>query len=124
MTKDRGFKKLKGRTIKEVEAGPLNQVLLLADDGTVIEINAELGPFDIPVISMKLRKEKLDKLPPHKKPKPVMAEWPYPQPAANKLYPGGSKSFDERKGRHLTPNEVIKEDLKKKKKPASPKPKK
>lgn len=118
--KDRGFNKLKGKTIKEVDAGALNQVLLLCDDGTVFEVNTEVVQLGIIEVSLVRRKEKLDKLPKRTKPVPVMAAWPYPEEAKvekpkkkETVFKGGSRSFDEKKGRGPTSSEVVKPELKK-----------
>jgi hypothetical protein len=84
MTKDRGFKKLKGFTIGRVDASCINHVVLFADDGkTAFMISAEMdGPLNIPVLSIvkHVNKPKAVKLNPPKptkvkEPKPA---WPFP----------------------------------------------
>lgn len=91
MANDRGFNKLKGKLVKAVDAESVNQVLLLCDDGTVFELNAELGPSGLPVISVERRKEKLEKLPRKQKQatpsklaaksdgRPFEEAWPFPK---------------------------------------------
>jgi hypothetical protein len=53
MSKDRGFKKLVGKTIEKVNAKAINEVLLVGEDGYHYVIEAEVGPLGIPVISLK-----------------------------------------------------------------------
>lgn len=53
MSKERGFKKLVGKTIKSVNAKAANEVLLIDEDGYFYAIEAEAGPLGIPVISLK-----------------------------------------------------------------------
>jgi hypothetical protein len=112
MTKDRGFNKLKGKTIKAVRVDAINQILLLCDDGTLFEITDGGG---ISIILEK-HKEKLDALPRRKKTDlfgltdtvdtSAISDWPFPSSADK--FPGGSKSFDEKKGRVPTATEVVK----------------
>ena len=52
MAKDRGFKELKGKTIKSVNTTAINQVLLHCEDGTVFEINVESWWHSLPIIEL------------------------------------------------------------------------
>lgn len=89
MSKDRGFKKLVGKTIKMVNTKAVNEVLLVDEDGYYYAVEAEAGPLGIPVISLK--KLKLNKYEvPEKKLKPMERarkrleekandrKWPFP----------------------------------------------
>lgn len=84
MTKDRGFKKLKGFTIDRVDASCINHVVLFADDGkTAFMITAEIdGPLSIPTLSLvkNVNNKKAMKLnpPKPKKAKEPKPEWPFP----------------------------------------------
>lgn len=98
MTKDRGFNKLKGVTIEKINAKAINEVTLFDGDGNFYVIGSELGPLNIPVLTLTKYKEQKYKLPDvrrrvSKKPKPVMAAWPYP-PEDKKLPPAKKPKKD------------------------------
>lgn len=84
----KGFDKLKGVKIEEVFAHAINEITLKGDDGNFYVIESEPGPLNIPMLSLKKRKETLyerpdtkSKVAPKKKAKAVSADksnWPYP----------------------------------------------
>lgn len=83
MSKERGFKKLVGKTIQSINAKAINEVLLVDEDGYTFAIEAEVGPLNIPVISLKKLKlakgevlEKKRREPPRAK--KISEPFPYP----------------------------------------------
>jgi hypothetical protein len=56
VTKDRGFNKLKGVTIKAVSASCVNHTMLLSEDGWIFMIDAEIEN-GIPVMKVTRYKE-------------------------------------------------------------------
>lgn len=81
MSKERGFKKLVGKTIKSVNTKAVNAVLLVDEDGYFYSIEAEVGHLGIPTISLK--KLELTKHKPPEKSSRLRAkkdnnQWPFP----------------------------------------------
>ncbi len=82
MSKDRGFKKLVGKTIKAVNTKVINEVLLTDEDGTDYVIGTEVGIGGIPIITLKKLKPSRYEVP-EKKLKPLERTknkklWPFP----------------------------------------------
>lgn len=50
--KTRGFEQLIGSRIALIDAGALNEITMVDEDGSRFIIEVEKGPFDIPVISL------------------------------------------------------------------------
>lgn len=50
--KTRGFEQLIGSRIALIDAGPLNEVTVVDEDGYRFIIGVEQGPFNIPVITL------------------------------------------------------------------------
>ncbi len=86
MSKDRGFKKLVGKTIRSVNTKAINEVLLVDEDGYFYAIEAEAGPLGLPVITLKKLKlnkygvpeQKLKPLQRAKKKAEDTKQWPFP----------------------------------------------
>ena len=89
---DRGFKKLKGKTIKEIRTDAVNEVKILCTDGTVFTIDTDESFHGIGVARLTKEKAKLESLPkpPRKKRDPlelvtppivedVRDAWPFPK---------------------------------------------
>lgn len=91
---DRGFKKLKGKTIKEVRVDAVNEVKILCTDGTFFTIDADEQFHGIGMPRLTKEKGKLEKLPrPPRKPAEVaqtpvppldIPAWPFPKYADQK----------------------------------------
>ena len=77
---DRGFKKLKGKTIKDIRIDAVNSVRLLCEDGTVFTIDADDTFHGIGVPRLTRESKKLEAFP-----KPVREKKFSPVPAAPKL---------------------------------------
>ncbi len=85
MSKDRGFKKLVGKTIRSINTKAVNEVLLVDEDGYFYSIETEPGPLGIPVIvlkKLKLNKYGVpeDKLKPLARAKKKAENHPFPYP--------------------------------------------
>jgi hypothetical protein len=77
--KTRGFKKLKGKTIKDVRTNAINEVEILCEDGTYFTIDGDTGPFGLPVISLDKKKGTHTNLPePPQTTSDSIWQWPYP----------------------------------------------
>lgn len=89
---DQGFKKLKGKTIKDVRVDGINCVRLLCDDGTVFVLDSDELFLGIAVLNLSKLEEKLETFSRKKKfVAPVEAGgppiWPYPADSAAKPTP-------------------------------------
>lgn len=84
---DQGFKKLKGKTIKDVRVDGINLVRLLCDDGTVFVLDSDELFLGIAVLNLSKQEEKLETFSRKKKfVAPVSTGlppvWPYPDSGA------------------------------------------
>ncbi len=86
MSKDRGFKKLVGKTIKSVNTKAVNEVLLIDGDGDTYAIEVEVQYPGIPIISLKKVDVKKTKAAVKEKTtKRNTKAWPFPLEKDNSL---------------------------------------
>lgn len=58
MSKDRGFKRLVGKTIQEIDCTAVNEVVLIDAGGTRYAIEVTLSDLGVPVIALKRQRGK------------------------------------------------------------------
>lgn len=81
MSKDRGFKKLVGKTIKSVNTKSVNEIVLVDEDGNHYVIKSETGIGAIPVTSLekvKLVKYKIPERSSRIRAKKIDNQFPFP----------------------------------------------